>query len=101
MVRLSIVNVTKLLLSLHNFSHLLFGHTHYIKKTSLFSVQHCCSINDPSEAPGNESTRRITLFMKDLQGLNLPPLKLFLFYHRDSPTTLRPLSAHCCVSPPE
>lgn len=80
MVRLSIVNVTKLLLSLHNFPHLLFGHTHCKKKktkNSFFSTN-CCSMSDPSEVPAKESTRIVPLFVKDLWRLNLPLLKLFI-----------------------
>lgn len=38
MIRLSIVNVTKQLLSLHNFPHLLFGHDHYINKRQVYAL---------------------------------------------------------------
>lgn len=38
MIRLSIVNVTKHLLALHNFPHLLFGHNHYVNKRPVYAL---------------------------------------------------------------
>lgn len=68
MTRLSTVNVTKQVLCLPNFATWLFGH---VIKVQFMLYTALCSINDPSEVPGNESPRRIMLLMKAFQKLHL------------------------------
>lgn len=100
MTRLSTVNVTKQLLSPHNFNHLLFGHAHYVNKRPVYAL-YSTAVASMTPVNGNESLRRITLLMKALQRLNLPLFQLFLFQHCDSLPASGYLLEYRRVSPPE